>query len=285
MGKAKIIKQAYHPDHIHGQKLIIAATDDLQVNRKVSQDAEDAGLLVNVVDQKSLCNFIMPSIVSRGALTLSISSSGAAPVLARMLREKLEWMLPQNLENQLVQIEQMRAEVANRYASIEARRKFWEAFFEKLLGWSVAENIQKGSGVNLDVEQLFNEMHNHNEAAVGEICCIDLGDGNTENLTVSTVKKLQKVDEIYLSKALEKKYENLIRRDAIRHFFELSTAQANSLLEDKTLINELTHHALAGKNVCLLNLNNQYEDKIDSIRRVFSENSALKIQLNRAIRG
>ncbi|MCW8997960.1 MAG: bifunctional precorrin-2 dehydrogenase/sirohydrochlorin ferrochelatase, partial [Kangiellaceae bacterium] len=110
-GKAEVTKQVYQSDCLMGQRLIVAATDDLQVNRKISQDANAMGLLVNVVDQKILCNFIMPSIVNRGSLSISISSSGAAPVLARMLREKLEWLLPQNLAGLLERIELKRAEV------------------------------------------------------------------------------------------------------------------------------------------------------------------------------
>ena len=272
-GKAELSKQLYQSDCLDKQTLIIAATNDIKVNQQISQDARERRLLVNVVDQKSLCNFIMPSLVNRGALSVSISSSGAAPVLARMIREKLEWMLPQDLESQLVLIESKRAEVAEQYPTIEARREFWEAFFESFLGWSVAENIQQASGANLSVEKVFDNIRNQKQETNGEICFVDLGCGEAESLTVATLKKLQKVDEVYLSKRLESAFENLLRRDAIRHDFELSGGEASLLLNNEVLIDELNQHVLNGKKVCLLNLNNQFEDSIEEIKRFFQRNS------------
>ncbi len=74
--------------------LVIAATDDAALNAQVSQCAEQRHLLANVVDDQPYCSFIFPSIIDRAPIVVAISSGGTAPVLARILREKLESMLP-----------------------------------------------------------------------------------------------------------------------------------------------------------------------------------------------
>ena len=76
--------------HLQGQRLVIAATDDEQVNADVAAAAEAAGLWVNVVDDPARSSFIFPSIIDRSPIIVAISSGGAAPVLARLLRERLE---------------------------------------------------------------------------------------------------------------------------------------------------------------------------------------------------
>lgn len=77
--------------------LAIAATDDPALNRRVFEAANARHRLVNVVDDQPLCSFIFPSIVDRSPLLIAISSGGNAPVLARILREKLEALLPVSL--------------------------------------------------------------------------------------------------------------------------------------------------------------------------------------------
>ncbi|HHT9131554.1 MAG TPA: precorrin-2 dehydrogenase/sirohydrochlorin ferrochelatase family protein, partial [Candidatus Tripitaka californicus] len=74
------------PAGLAGAFLVIAATDDKEVNQKVWEDAQRHGLLVNVVDQPGLCNFIVPSVVNRGELQISISTGGASPALAKRIR-------------------------------------------------------------------------------------------------------------------------------------------------------------------------------------------------------
>ena len=81
---------AYDPALLDGAALVIAATDDEAVNRRVAEDAWSRGILVNVVDTPSLCDFYCPAVVRRGPLAIAIHSGGAAPALARRLRQQLE---------------------------------------------------------------------------------------------------------------------------------------------------------------------------------------------------
>ncbi len=89
-GRVALVQRPYHPGDLHGAFLVIAATNDPDVNHTVAQEAEDLGCLVNVVSEPMLSNFIMPAVVRRGDLTIAISSGGASPGLAQYLRMQLE---------------------------------------------------------------------------------------------------------------------------------------------------------------------------------------------------
>ena len=96
-GKATPIHGSFDPVQLDGKLLVIAATDDDQLNNTVYQAATARNMLVNTVDDQPKCGFIFPSIIDRSPILVAISSFGTAPVLARRLREKLEALLPQHL--------------------------------------------------------------------------------------------------------------------------------------------------------------------------------------------
>jgi precorrin-2 dehydrogenase/sirohydrochlorin ferrochelatase len=89
-GEVKVIERAYQPGDLAGAFLVVAATDDTQTNISVWQEAQQCGCLVNVVDDPGHSNFILPAVVRRGEMTISISTGGNSPALARRLREQLE---------------------------------------------------------------------------------------------------------------------------------------------------------------------------------------------------
>lgn len=80
----------YRTEDMDGALVVIAATDDAEVNRRVAADARDLRLLVNVVDDMEVSSFIAPSYLRRGDLTIAVSTEGRSPALARRIREKLE---------------------------------------------------------------------------------------------------------------------------------------------------------------------------------------------------
>jgi precorrin-2 dehydrogenase/sirohydrochlorin ferrochelatase len=89
-GVVGLVGNHYEEKHLEGCCLVIAATDDLELNRRIAKDAEKRGLLCNVVDYPQEGNFILPALIQRGALTLAVSTSGKSPALARQIREDLE---------------------------------------------------------------------------------------------------------------------------------------------------------------------------------------------------
>ena len=88
------IDREYQADDIAHAFLVVAATDQSEVNQAIASQANQTNTLVNVVDNPTLCNFIVPSVLDRSPVTIAVSTGGASPVLARQLRMKLESMIP-----------------------------------------------------------------------------------------------------------------------------------------------------------------------------------------------
>jgi len=109
--------------------LVIAATENRALNQRISDAAHARHRLVNVVDDQPLCSFIFPSIVDRSPLLVAISSGGTAPVLARVLREKIEALLPTSLGRMAEKAGFWRNHLKTRLTSVAERRRFWERVF------------------------------------------------------------------------------------------------------------------------------------------------------------
>jgi len=89
-GRIVLDRRRYAPGDARSARLVVAATDDEEVNASISREATAAGVLVNVVDRPALCTFTIPAVVRRGALTLAVATEGQCPACARAIREELE---------------------------------------------------------------------------------------------------------------------------------------------------------------------------------------------------
>jgi siroheme synthase-like protein len=89
-GRIMTAKRPYADGDLAGAFVVIAATDDVVVNKKVADEAEKRRILVNVVDVSNMSNFIVPSYLRRGDLTVAVSTGGRSPALARRIKEELE---------------------------------------------------------------------------------------------------------------------------------------------------------------------------------------------------
>ncbi len=131
----------YRPADLAGAVLAVAATDHRTVNRQVSEDCRARGLPVNVVDDPALCSFIFPSIVDRSPLMVAVSSAGASPVLARLLRARLESTIPAGYGRLADICGEFRALAKQTFPDTNERRAFWE---QELQG-RFAELVYAGS--------------------------------------------------------------------------------------------------------------------------------------------
>jgi precorrin-2 dehydrogenase/sirohydrochlorin ferrochelatase len=104
-------RREYQPEDQKGALIIIAATDDSEVNRTVARNGREAGRLVNVVDDPENSTFIVPSCLTRGDINIAVSTSGRSPALARKLRLKLEKELDQEYSALAVLVDEVRREV------------------------------------------------------------------------------------------------------------------------------------------------------------------------------
>ena len=128
--KHKLIYENYNKKYMQGARVIIAGTDDEALNHQVHADATKLNIPVNVVDTPPLCDFIFPAIVDRNPIVIGISSNGKAPVLARLLRARLETLIPQGYGKLAKLAGDFRAEVKTKIPTLTGRRQFWERAFE-----------------------------------------------------------------------------------------------------------------------------------------------------------
>ena len=128
--KHELIYENYNKAYMTGARVIIAATDDEGLNHQIHADATELNIPVNVVDTPHLCDFIFPAIVDRNPIVIGISSNGKAPVLARLLRARLETLIPQGYGKLAKLAGEFRAEVKTKIPTLTGRRQFWERAFE-----------------------------------------------------------------------------------------------------------------------------------------------------------
>lgn len=113
-GQAQAVERDYRPGDLEGALLAIAATDNTEVNTQVAEDARKLGVLVNVVDDPEHSDFILPSLLRRGALTIAVSTGGESPALAKRIREHLEKEFPQEYASLVSLVSQLRQEIRKR---------------------------------------------------------------------------------------------------------------------------------------------------------------------------
>lgn len=129
--------QEFSEEHLGGAFLVIAATDDADLNRRISERAQQRGLLVNAVDQPSECNFIFPSILRRGDLVVAISTSGQSPAFAKKIREDLEEQFGEEFASFLALMGCVRDRVLSLGLSQEKNKEIFEALISSNLFRSI----------------------------------------------------------------------------------------------------------------------------------------------------
>lgn len=128
-GAAVRASDAFQEALLDDAALVIVAGAPRDIAEAASRAAEARGILVNVVDEPELSSFIMPAIVDRAPVVVAISTSGTAPALAKLLRERLERALPQRLGALAALARRFRPMVARRLGDLESRRRFWTSVF------------------------------------------------------------------------------------------------------------------------------------------------------------
>ncbi|MFP8737401.1 siroheme synthase CysG [Klebsiella aerogenes] len=203
----------FNPALLDNCWLAIAATDDDVVNQQVSEAAESRRIFCNVVDAPRQASFIMPSIIDRSPLMVAVSSGSTSPVLARLLREKLESLLPLHLGQIARYAGQLRSRVKKQFATVGERRRFWEKLFvNDGLAQSLANDDRQA--VADTTERLLNEPLEHR----GEVVLVGAGPGDAGLLTLKGLQQIQQADVVVYDRLVSDDIMNLVRRDADRVF-------------------------------------------------------------------
>jgi uroporphyrin-III C-methyltransferase/precorrin-2 dehydrogenase/sirohydrochlorin ferrochelatase len=194
--------------------LVIAATGDESVNREISNLARERRLPVNVVDNPSLCTFIMPSVVDRSPVVVAISTGGASPVLARLLRAKLETMIPSAYGRLADLMQSFRQRVKQRFPDMHQRRRFWE----EVLQGPIAEMLYAGQEKPAleALQRHLDEGEDGNGYDGGEVYLVGAGPGDPDLLTFRALRLMQQADVVLYDRLVAPAIVNLARRDAER---------------------------------------------------------------------
>ncbi|QKG01446.1 uroporphyrinogen-III C-methyltransferase [Aeromonas hydrophila] len=212
-GSIEWLAGEFAPAQLTGKWLVVAATDRREVNALVYQSANQARIFSNVVDDPKRSSFIMPSIIDRSPLMVAISSGGKAPVLARLLREKLEAMLPQHLGAVAAFAGSLRDRVKTRFASMGERRRFWE----RLLGADrLGQALARGDRAS--VHQLADNLFADESQTGGEVVLVGAGPGDPGLLTLHALRQMQQADVVVYDRLVSDEVMALVRRDAKRIF-------------------------------------------------------------------
>ena len=140
-GGINLERRSYEDGDVEGYFLIIGATDMLDVNESIAREAEEAGLLYNIVDLPELCNFFVPSVVSSGDLKIAISTNGRSPALAKKIRQELERQYGEEYAYFLEYLGGLREKLLRDKTIDEKRRK---QIFEDIVNSDALEYLRKG---------------------------------------------------------------------------------------------------------------------------------------------
>ena len=244
--QGQVVIGEYHPQLIDEKVLVLAATDDDVLNERIHHDAVARNVPVNVVDSPALCTFVFPAIVDRSPIVIGISSGGQSPVLARLLRAKLETWIPAGYSRLGQLVGRFRDKVKARFGSVNERRVFWES----VLQGQVAERVFAGqdSAAETLLEQQIEAGNARHQ--VGEVYLVGAGPGDPELLTFKALRLMQQADVVLYDRLVSPEVLDLCRRDADLIF--VGKQRDNHAVPQEGINKLLVDHALAGKRVVRL---------------------------------
>ncbi len=195
-----------------GSALVIAATDDPEANRAVAARARELNIPVNVVDDPGDGTFIMPSIIDRSPVVAAVSTGGASPVLARLIRARLESLIPAGYGRLAELTARFRDRVKAALPSVDDRRRFWD----RILQGSVAERVFSGQMEEAEAV-LEKELENFSPSrGMGEVYLVGGGPGDPDLLTFRALRLMQQADVVVYDRLVAKPVLEMCRRDAER---------------------------------------------------------------------
>jgi uroporphyrin-III C-methyltransferase/precorrin-2 dehydrogenase/sirohydrochlorin ferrochelatase len=240
-----LLRRPFRANDVRGRRLVYAATGDPALDAAVSRAAQAHGVPVNVVDAPELSTFITPAIVDRTPVTVAIGTEGAAPVLAREIRARIEALLPANLGTLAARAQALRQRVTGAVTDPRARRRLWERLLQGPFRRAVlADSDGEAERILADELEVGQRQH------TGRVALIGCGPGDPDLLTLKALQRLQEADVLVIDRLVDPRILDYARRDAERIFVGkdprgASTAQAEI---DRILVRE----AHAGKAVARL---------------------------------
>lgn len=237
--------RGYRRADLDGVVLVVAATDDAMLNATISADAQARQLPVNVVDAPALCTVIFPAIVDRSPLMVAVSSGGDAPVLARLMRARIETVIPAAYGALAGLARRFRAQAKAALPDVQQRRVFWEDVFQG----PIAERVLSGQAA--EAERLLQaRLDGAAPRALGEVYLVGAGPGDPDLLTFRALRLMQQADVVLYDRLVAPAIIELCRRDAERLY--VGKRRAEHALPQEEINQRLVSLAQSGKRVLRL---------------------------------
>lgn len=245
--RVTLITREFEEADLLGKKIAFVATNDEALNAHIHHLGQDKDVLINVVDNTPLCEFITPTIIDRSPIVIAASSGGVAPVLLRYIRQKLESVLPANLSLLGEFSEKYREKVKSALKTVTQRRYFWES----VLDGDVAEAVVNGQNEKADA--LFNAellKATDDEQTQGQVYLVGAGPGDPDLLTFRALRLMQKADVVVYDRLVSPQIMELVRRDAEKIY--VGKAKSNHTLPQQDINQLLVDEANKGQRVVRL---------------------------------
>ncbi len=239
------IAREFEVADVGGQWLVVAATDDRAVNAAVAAAANAARIPCNVVDDRELSSFIMPAIIDRSPVQIAVSTGGTSPVLARLIRERLETLLDGSLGTLAAFADRWRERVKQKIGDIGARRRF----LSWMLTGPVAASLRAGRDERAE-ELTRRALEDPAAIPHGHVVLVGAGPGNAGLMTLQGLRALQEADVIVHDRLVSPEVLELARRDAAR--FDVGKFVGGGGATQEEINALLVEHAQRGEYVVRL---------------------------------
>ena len=243
--QGQYVQAPFSPDiPLRNYSLVIAATNDKATNIQVFEACEAEKILVNSVDDPPHCRFMVPAIIDRSPLVVSIATNGTSPVLSRQIRTQLEATIPHGMGKLADFSGKWRAAVKAKIENPDERRIFWEDLYASPLKEQVFhDNIAEADRL---IEQALIEW----KAPKGEVYLVGAGPGDPELLTLKALRLMQQADVVIYDRLVSPPILDLCRRDAEKIY--VGKARSNHSVPQDGINALLVEYAAQGKRVCRL---------------------------------
>ncbi|MEM6463082.1 MAG: siroheme synthase CysG [Pseudomonadota bacterium] len=204
------VREAYAVDHLQGATLVFAATGEEALDARIVMDARAIRIPANAVDQPEYCDFLTPALVNRAPVAVAIGTEGAGPVLAQIIRARIDQMLSPSL-GPLARLAQDYREVVDKMVPRGAtRRQFWRRFFSGAVSEAVENNDHAAA------KKAATHLLHNTDKAEGYVWLVGAGPGAEDLLTLRAQRVLMEADVILYDALVPETIVDMGRRDAER---------------------------------------------------------------------
>ena len=244
-GAVAHLAREFHPVQLDDATLAVAATDDHLQNARVSAAGAARNLLVNVVDDAESSSFIVPAIVDRSPMVIAVSTGGAAPVLARLVRERLESVIDESFGQLAGLLARWRGRIRAAFPDLAARRRFYESVVRGRVAAALRADRRGDAERELESMVIAGKV-----SSVGSVVLVGAGPGDPGLLTLNALRALQQADVILHDRLVSGEVLALARRDATR--IPVGKEAGAHTIPQSSIHALLVEHARAGRQVVRL---------------------------------